>query len=358
MHELPFASVTEGLLRGLFESDLGANSLPRHNAAMKYRAIIQESWALTQSNKKLLWGFSFIPSLISTLVFVVYGSYQAYALWDSALLFGNGERVNDLWRQGGSLIFESFQNHPGLSIFGVMLAAILGVIYILLPPFMQGALIQLMVRARNGHPISIREGIGLGFRRFLQLFEYDLAIRTFSVVTVATNALFILRNFGPSSLGLFVGLFSFIGVVALFLTLLFTYSEYAIVIDDDGLFEGMMKSAKLVMRYWDRTLFMLFLMALISVRILINILAALLIPLLVIGPILFFTSITLAQVGWVLGILLGSISLYFTSYFVGVFHVFTTGVWTFTFLELSAEPENNLREEVDSVQEEENQNEG
>jgi len=324
---------------------------------MKYRAIIQEAWALTQNNKKLMWGFSFIPSLLSTLVFVVYGSYQVYALWDSALLFGNGEGVSYLWHQGGTLIFEAFKNHPGSAVLGVVIAAILGTIYILLPPFMQGALIQLMVRARNGHKVSIREGIGLGFRRFLQLFEYDLAIRTFSVVSVITEALFILRNFGPSSTGLFVGLFAFIALVALFLTLLFTYSEYAIVIDDDGLFDGMMKSAKLVMRYWDHTLFMLFLMALISLRILVNILAALLIPLLVIAPILFFTSITLAQVGWVLGILLGSIALYFTSYFVGVFHVFTTGVWTFTFLELSSQPENNLREEVQAVQEEENQNE-
>lgn len=318
---------------------------------MKYRAIIGEAWDLTRKNKPLIWWFAFLPALINTVVFVGYVTYQGFALSTSPIFGGDGGSSEELWRILLEHAVLFFQNHPGLSVMLIVIAAILGLIYLFIPVFTEGALIQLIAKMRvSGEKPSIMEGVGLGFRRFLQLFEYHLAIKTFSVVSIFTNAVFILRSFGPEAFALFSWIFLLMFVVGLVLTLLFTYSEYYIAIDDTGMVKGMISSIKLVMLNWHHTLFMLLLMAIISLRIIFNVLVALLVPLLVIGPALVFTSIALIKIGIVIGAILGLVSLYFASYFLGVFHVFSVAVWTNTYLELTSSKASNLREELEFIE--------
>ena len=52
---------------------------------MKHRQIIGEAWSFTQANKKLIVWFAFVPSLLSTVVGVVYVIYQFYSFNSSAL---------------------------------------------------------------------------------------------------------------------------------------------------------------------------------------------------------------------------------------------------------------------------------
>ena len=296
---------------------------------MNYRATIRAAWGMAQDYKSLIWWFGFPPAVISTVVFVFYAGYYSYLLWTS--LFSTGTSGNP-WNMGIEFFLRFWNAQPSLTAALVIVLAFFMVLWIMLPVFTEGALIQLLARHKQGRPISIPDGIGLGFRRFLQLFEFHLAIKTFGIASIITNTVFFSRYLGPE---LVLPIFAMVFVVGLFLTLLFTYSQYYIALEDTGMFSSMLSSSKLVVRHWHHTLFMLILMAFISLRILINILFALLIPVLIAGPIIFFTSITLAEVGAVVGGLVGLVALYFASYFVGVFHVFTTAVWTYTFLELS-----------------------
>ncbi len=323
-----------------------------HNDEVNYRAIISDAWELTQKNKQLIWGFAFVPALINTLVFVGYATYQGFAIHRSPLFSDSASEASDqLWTLILDKAVTFFENHIGLSVAIIVLAAVLGIIYLFIPVFTQGALIQLIAKSRvSGQRPSVMEGIGLGFRRFLQLFEYHLAIKTFSVVSIFTNAIFVLRSFGPEAFALFGWIFLIVFIVGLILTLLFTYTEYYIAIDDRGMFKGMISSIQLVMLNWHHTLFMLILMAIISVRIIFNILVSLLVPFLIIGPILFFTSIALVKIGIVIGGLLGIVALYFASYFLGVFNVFSIAVWTFTYLELTANKSESLRDELNVLE--------
>jgi len=301
---------------------------------MKYRVIIHDAWVLTQENKKLIWWFAFLPALITSLVAMVYFAYQFAAFWTSPYFreqaTGSREILGIIFEKS----LELMNAHPALAVVLVIIAAIIGLAWLMLPVFTQGALIQLIARARLGHKISVLEGISYGFTRFLQLFEYHLLIKTFSIVGVLTEATFILRNLGPEAFAVLGWIFLLILVVGLFLTLLFTYSEYYIVLDRRGVFKSMLASSGMVVRQWHHTLFMFLLMAIISIRIVFNILVALLVPILVIAPIFFFASITLAKIGVVIGTIIGLVALYFASYFLGVFHVFATAVWTFTYMEL------------------------
>lgn len=311
---------------------------------MKYRAIIHDSWVLTQENKKLIWWFAFLPALLTSLVAMVYLAYQAVAFWTSPYFHEQSEGTSEIF----TIIFGStksfMQDQPTVAVVLIVIASIVALGWLMLPVFTQGALIQLVARIRIGHKVTVLEGISFGFTRFLQLFEYHLLVKTFSFISIFTEAAFVLRNLGPKSFAVFGWIFLLVLVVGLVLTLLFTYSEYYIVLDRKGVFKSILASSGLVVRQWHHTLFMLLLMVIISVRIIFNIIVALLVPILVIAPIFFFASITLATIGVIIGAIVGLIALYFASYFLGIFHVFATAVWTFTFLELTKH-----KEEEDSI---------
>jgi len=309
---------------------------------MQYRVIISEAWNLTQNNKRLIWAFAFVPAILSTLVGVVYMSYQVAAFWTSPYINPDIPEDKHAFRFVLTTIFELLKTMPGLTVFLLVIVGIVVLGYLMVPVFSQGALIQTLARLRAGQNISIAEGVSFGFSRFLQLFEYHLLVRSFSFFSLLTEMFFAYRNLGPTAFEFFGWVFLLVICVGLLLTLLFTYSEYYIVIDKEGVMASVLKSCGLVMRQWHHTLLMLFLMSVIIVRLALNVLAALLLPLLVVAPLFIFTSLTLAKIGVAIGAVLALVGLYFTSYFLGVFHVFTTGVWTFTFLELTAKEKNDI----------------
>lgn len=310
---------------------------------MKYKQIIKDAWTLTQENKKLIWYFAFLPALLEALVSLVYMTYQAAAFWTSPYLRESANNGPHAFELVAKAVIGIFSNSAGFGVFLVVLVAIILVMYLLLPVFSQGALIQLIAKLKGNHPVTVMEGIGFGFTRFLQLFEYHMVVKTFSFVGILTEASFAFRNLGPDAFAFFVWIFIFFLVVGFILTLFFTYSQFYIVIDKKGVFQSMMASGGLVVRQWQHTLFMLFLMVLIWLRIIINMLIVLLIPAIIAGSIALFATFTMAQVGIVVGVLLGSVALFFASYFLGVFHVFANSVWTFTFLELTNEDQVDLR---------------
>ncbi|MBU0981739.1 hypothetical protein KKC94_03520 [Patescibacteria group bacterium] len=303
---------------------------------MKYRAIIRESWALTQENKRLIWWFAVAPAILSTLVSGLYLAYQVFAFWSSPVVRKAAENTDSAFSLIAKKLIAFVTENPGVGVFAIVIIAIVGLFYLMLPVFTQGALIELIARIRKGQQVSMADGVSYGMTSFLQLFEYHLMIKTFSWVSIVTEAFFIFRSFGLQSFLVFGWIFVIFLVVALILTLLFTFTEYYIVLAKKPVFKSILLSSGLVIRQWHHILFMLLLMAIITIRIVINLLVALLIPFLIIAPIVLFASFTLAILGVIVGAIIGLVALYFTSYFVGIFHVFAMGVWTFTFLELTA----------------------
>ncbi len=310
---------------------------------MNYKAIIKEAWALTQENRKLIWYFAFIPAVLESLVSMVYMTYQVSAFWTSEYLREAAKNSPHAIELVFKAIGRIFHLNAGLGVFLVISAAIVIILYLLLPVFSEGALIQLIAKLRGGHKVTMVEGVGYGFTRFLQLFEYNTAIKTFSLVGILTEASFAFRNLGPDAFSFFVWIFILFLIIGLFLTLCFTYAQFYIIIDKKPVFTSMLASSKLVFKQWQHTLFMFFLMFLISLRILFNLVIVLLIPLIIAGSIAFFATFTLTWLGIIVGVLLGTVALYFASYFLGVLHVFSNAVWTFTFLDLSSQPDQDLR---------------
>lgn len=312
---------------------------------MNYKAIIRDAWHLAQQNKKLMWMYAFIPEIIGLVVGIIYLGYQFLAFWKSPVF---REYSGDSFMHDAFQYVESFWgNFPSWTIVLIVVTAITVLLYFSLPIFCKASLVQLIARMRNGQDIKPIDGISYGFLHFLPLFEYRLLLKTFSLMGILTWAAFVLRNLGVGALELLIIPFILAFLIGLLLLLLFTYSEYFIIIDGRSMMKAMGGSARLVIRHWQHTLLMFILMLLITLRIFLNIVLVLLIPSLIIVSTALLAAVALAKVGFIVGIILGIIALYFAAYIGAVLEVFSSAVWVFTFLELTQHGETSARETED-----------
>ncbi|HCW31923.1 MAG: hypothetical protein UT55_C0091G0004 [Candidatus Peregrinibacteria bacterium GW2011_GWE2_39_6] len=309
---------------------------------MNYKEIIRDAWRFTQTNKPLMWWYAFVPEFIGLLVGICYVMYQVLSFWKSPIF---REYHGSSFTSDVIIYLSSFlSSQPSLGIILIVLVAIIVLFYFTLPIFSKGALVQLIARKRNGQMVKPVEGISFGFLHFLPLFEYHLIIRTFSLFGLLTEASFVIRNLGTGAFEILLIPFILILAVGLLLLLLFTYSEYFIIIDEKQVIESMGASSKLVIRHWQHTILMLMLMVLITLRIFLNIILVLLIPSVIIISTGILAAFALAKIGLIVGCVMALIGMYFSAYLGGILQVFSTAVWVFTFLELTTAAEISARE--------------
>lgn len=287
---------------------------------------------MTQSNKKLIMLYALIPAFLSTFVGMFYLVYQYYAFLSSPL-FENWDRsffyyiiVNVL-----TVLKDHFSSLWPLLI----VAIILTIFYFLVPSFCEGAIIQMVARRRNKQEVRTGDGFRYGILSFLPIFEYSLIAKSFSIVSIITWSAFVLRNLGWGWFNGLLPFFVIFAVVCVILTLLFTYSEFFIVIDDRPVMEAISKSTVLVITHLEETILLSILMLIIGIRIIIQLLFVLLIPLVMLFLVYIFASTAFPAIGIVSAGVIGLVLLYLASYLSGIIHVFAASVWTFTFLDLT-----------------------
>lgn len=279
-----------------------------------------------------MWWYAFVPAILSTLISVSYILYQYFAFKYSPLF--EGKKHSFLYEITNNT-YQFLKTNNEYMIPALLGLLALTLLYLFLPTLCQGALIQLLSHARQGKPMPAIEGVSMGIISFLPLFEYNLIIRTFSLFAIATEAAFVLRNLGPGALGTLLPFFLLAGIITFALTLLFTYSEFFIVLKRQNFVKSMVHSAKLVIVSWQHTFIIGILMILIGIRVIINILVVLIVPLLLFISLGVFAAFALAQnIALILGIILTIAALLVASYFSAIIHVFSNAVWTFTFLSL------------------------
>jgi len=310
---------------------------------MNYKQIISDSWRFTQNNKKLIYWFGFPPSLITTTVGIGYIAYQIFA-FKSSDLFDNAEHSfsYDVLKYAWAFM----QANASWSVPLVITAVTLLILYFLMPTLFKAAAIQAIARSKNGQKSGVGIGLKYGLMAFLPLLEYHLLTKTFSWVSMLTESSFVIRNLGMGLFQMLVPVFIVIFILSLFLTLLFTFSDLYIVIDDEGVLSSMRKSAKLVIMNWQHTLLIAILMMIIGVRIIVQALIILLIPAIGLFVAGYLTTIAIGTPLLVVFAGLGVLGILIGAYLNGVVDIFAYAVWTFTFLELTAEKEVSAREVV------------
>lgn len=308
------------------------------------RHLIQEAWEFTQDNKKLIILYALVPALITTLIGIVYLGYQYYSFLGSPL-FEDWEQsfFEVLLHEVVALVTQNFSE----TLPFITVAAVIGLLYILVPPICEGAIIQLVARKRNKQPVRTRDGLRYGLLNFLPLFEYSWFTRTFGWISTITWGAFLYKNLGPEALNVLFPIIIIFFIAGMILTLLFTYTEFFIVIDGRRVIESISKSTELVVTHLEQTILLSILMIIIGIRILVQVLFILLIPAVMVAIVYFIAAGTFQWIALTIATVVGLILLYLASYLSATLHVFATSLWTFTFLELTQEEEISAREKMD-----------
>ncbi|MFA6458204.1 MAG: hypothetical protein WCV72_02325 [Patescibacteria group bacterium] len=305
---------------------------------MKSSEVIKIAWQLTNAKKSLVW-FGIVPTFFTTLVGLGYFSYQFMA-FETSPFFGN--KHFDFTKISG-LVLDFAGQHSGLIIFGIILTIIVLLGYFLVPPLTEGGLIGLVAAFhKQKEGVEIHDGIIIGTHHYLRMFEFGMAVSTFSFFEFLTITSMTIRHLGlPFWLLILLGV---LFVVSILFGFLFIYAANFIILENRNLTRALGGSAKLVISNFGKTFLMWFLMFLISIRVLINVILVFLIPLLIAFVTNFFVSQVALILGIILAIVAGLIVVGIASYLGGVLHVFTTAAWTITFLELDHQRAEKLLE--------------
>lgn len=308
---------------------------------MDYKQIIAESWNYTQKNKKLIRWFGFLPALLTTSVGVGYIAYQIFA-FKTSWMFDNAEYSS--LTQVVTLIWDFIKTHVSWTVPLIILAVLFFIFYMLFPTIAKASAIQMIARNRNGQQAGVGTGLRHGIMSFLPLFEYHLLIKTFSFFSILIEMSFVVRNLGATLFYFLLPAFIIFIFISLLLTLLFTYADFFIVIDDKRVFESMKESGKLVITHWQSTFLITILMIIIGVRIVIQAFVVLIIPGIIILVSGYIATVALPVTGVIVGLTIGGIGLIVAAYLNGIVDIFSYAVWTFTFLQLTSEKELSARE--------------
>lgn len=309
---------------------------------MNVREIVQKAWQMTQVHlKKLIW-YGSVPAFFGVIVSSAYLAYQ-YNAFKHSSLFEPADTHTDVIGAAKSL-WDIIASHQGLSITLVVLAIIIVISYMLTPPLFSGTLIHALSKIRKYE--SIGGSVEVGVRKFFPMWEFGLLTGSFSITTLFTESSFILRWWGENIFFAALPVLLFIAVAGLIINFLFTYAEYYIVLNGHGVTQSIMESCILVISNLKKTLLVFVLMMLIGVRIILNVLLVLLIPMAVVVLSSYFATIFLSAWSMFFIGLAGLAVLLVSSYLLGLFHIFATAVWVLTFAVLTEKGEEGKLEPI------------
>ncbi len=308
---------------------------------MDYKQIIADSWRYTQNRKKVVRWLGVFPAIFTTTGSVATILYQFFAFKSSALF---NETEGSFFFDVIDFIITFIKEHLSLTFPLVIVFIIALLIYLLLPTLAKAAVMQIIAREKHGQPATVGTGLRQGMMRFLPLFEYHAIIKTFSIMFILVEMSFAIRNLGLDFFMLFLPIFIVFLVIGLVLTLLFTYADFYIVIDEKGIFESMRMSAKTVVMNWKHTFLITILMLIIGVRVIIQAILVFLIPVAIIVITGYVAIVAAPIVSILIGSLVGAVGMIVAAYINGAVDIFSYSVWTLTFLEITSEKELSARD--------------
>lgn len=289
---------------------------------MPYAHIIARAWKIAAENPKIKW-FIWFPAFMAVLIFTGKIGWQIYAY---ASEFGLIETEFDL-NTATSLI--GFLTENNLWGWTLVLSALVLLFYFLIPAWIDSVLI-LVLKQKLEQPekyLSIRQKIISSGEYFFKMFELHGALALFSPLSVLFFASFIYRSFEGGLESLLIPIVMTYFAICLVINLFTSYAEYYLICDDESVSMAMRKSASLVFMNLTQTIAVMLLLSLINVRILINIIVVLGVPIALIAAITVFSNLAIIVIAVILGILVVALAAYISA----LIEIFARSVWIQTF---------------------------
>jgi len=310
---------------------------------MKYANVIAEAWELVTSTKKLTW-FTFFPAFAAILFFVGESAWQYFLIAEE---FG--------WREHGELYQQIGHGIGVITDRGMLGWAIAATLFLLilafaLPSWVQSTLI-LSVRQRFQNPegrFSIRQKIIDGAGYFFRLVEYHASLSPFQLMSIIFYGLTFYRYFhGDIFSKIMWPVILIYSIFSILIGAFTVFAPYYVVHEDASFQQAIKRSVGLVFLNFWQTLGLFLLILLVNIRVIINAVLVIGVP---VGVITLAVRFTGSNWQWLMvggGVLLSLVMLALASYLTGMLEVFSVAYWEKAFMEMRAAQE-KLKQESEA----------
>lgn len=291
---------------------------------MKYVHILADAWNLTTATKKLTW-FVFAPSVAFILMFIGEVAWQ-YSMF--------GEEFG--WIEEGAtfgLIGQSFLavRDSGM-LWLVITMTILGALLLfVLEPWIHATLI-LGIQQRFETPqkrLSLRRKIFEGHQHFVHLLEYHALLTPFSLLSIVFYGVSFYRytHGGDNFYELFLPFLIIMAILSLFIHFFLVFMPFYLVCEKEEFFKSLTKSFGLVFMNLGKTLSLFLVMILVSLRVIVNVLVVIGVPLGLVSIATYFATSNFYTVFLSLAGILSLILVCGAGYLTAILEVFATSFW-------------------------------
>lgn len=304
---------------------------------MNYGEIIKDSWHLTVENPRIKW-LVLIPSFFAVLIFVIEVAWQVYLYLTKFELIG-------ITSVEGYAALLGYITENGLWGISIMAGFLIVLFMFVAPAWVEGTLI-LCVRHKLLSPevrFLLRPKMLKGCSYFFPIFKYHAATAIFSFISIGLFAASFYRYFDTIFAWLWPVILLYT-IVAMIINLFLSFTPFYIVGQELPFRQAMKKSAALVFTHLGETINITLLMFLVNLRLLLNVIVVLGVPIAFFAAISIFNSST----AFVLTVIFALGMTALASYLTAIMAVFMTSVWAVSFEVLRTEHEEILAvDEVD-----------
>ncbi len=290
------------------------------NKLLKKKVIIP-AWNIIKNDIQVK-KFYLIPWLLSTIFLTVLLVYQT--IYTYVILFNKKEEAL-------VVILNFFHSDYLFEI--IVFWVIFIIVYIILTPIFEWWLIKYIQAKNENIEMSSSEALWEWLYNFLPLFEYNNLFSEFKVISILNSYLFTIRFIWLEYINVINYLFVILLFVWIFLNILFSYSKYAIILDNKKVFESIWVSSRITILNIKRTVKLYFFILFLNLRVIFNFVIFLSFPIIIVITLWLITSKIFLMVAiTILSILFISFIL-ILSYLTAVLEVFKTSIWYYAYIE-------------------------
>lgn len=282
------------------------------------KEIILPSWKIIALDNKVK-KFYFLPWVLGILFLTVMLVYQT--VYTYVVIAGKKSEAMHM-------ILKFFEKTYFWEV--IIIALILLILYILLVPIFEWALIKYISKREKEwfeSKISTSDILWVWLYKFFPIFEYDQMFSKFKFLSIINFYLFTIRLLWVEYLSQISWVYLCFLLFSMLMNIFFSYAKYEIVLWNKKVLESVSSSAKITTLNLKITIKLYFLIFILNFRVIINFILILLFPVLISLAIWFFTTKIYVTISIIILTTLFILLLAFISYLSAVLEIFTTSLW-------------------------------
>jgi len=293
--------------------------------SFRYGKVIHDAWEMTTDLPKLKW-FAFIPSFAAVMVFVWEVAWQVYMFTAGRESVESG--AIELAREAFGFLME--HHLIGWAIFSFVFIAFFAFV---IPPWLFSTLVLSVRQKRRDpeQPISIRQKMYEGAHYFFQIFEFNALASIFQFTSILFFTLTMYRYYGGSFFEVLLPFIILHSLLAFFFNLFLVFTPYYMVCGNTSFGCSVRRSMGLVFVNIGTTVALMLLTFLINIRVIVNVIVVLGVPLFISVAASYFASSALLGFALTAAVGLGVVLLWLAAYLTAILEVFQTAVWEQSF---------------------------